>query len=135
MSRMQALRTWEGNALGTFDALRSGPPGVDVLRALQRVDFVLLPHEVDMAGPRALADRFRARSAADDLRLPPPPVIARSGAELTAAVAEVARAFEQQPMMSRDREALEITARLCSLLKGLVHIQREIQDRVAVQRV
>lgn len=106
-------------------------PSAEQLRALQHVDIVLTPEEVDLEG-RMRRGRFsEATSHSDDLRLPPPPRPRGAGTSLAQAAARPVAQFESKASQPVGVDAATLVAegRMMTLLAGIGRLQATIDQQ------
>ncbi len=112
----------------------SASPAIAELKALTSVDVALLPEHMDLDAMDRAGRLLEARSHSDDLRLPPPPRRARSGAELQGRLSGSVATFRAKHAVpvAVDAAALEAEARLMAACEGICRFQEQIA--VARQR-
>ncbi len=103
-------------------------PAIAELQALSTVEVALGPEYLDLDAVERSAQRLEARSFSDDLRLPPPPRRARTGAELQRRMYDSVATFraKAQVPVAAAGAALEAEARLMAACEGLCRFQEQI---------
>lgn len=122
---MKLATVLDGGALRPSEQL-----GLAEIAALNQVDVALPPEQLDLGALEAAGRLLEARSHTDDLRLPPPPVQARDGSALFAALTRAVDTFQakaHQPVAASEAAVLA-EGRMMSLFRGLQKLQLEIHD-------
>lgn len=106
----------------------SESPAIAELQALGSVDIAMLPEHMDLDAMDRAARLLEARSCSDDLRLPPPPRRARSGAELQRRLSGSVATFRAKHAVpvAVNGAALEAEARLMAACDGICRFQDQI---------
>lgn len=127
-AHLGAMLPRTSNAFVEGGQLSVEQPAVAELQALANVDIAHLPEHMDLDAIDRAGRLLEARSHADDLRLPAPPVRTRSGGELQRNMASsiaTYRARRDVPVAA-DAAALEAEARLMAACDGICRFQDQI---------
>lgn len=112
------------------------PLGLQELQALSAPERALRPEELDLEGAARHSGFSAHFNAADDLRLPGPPIQAQDSRSLATATARVLAGFQSQvgKPVAADSAGLVAEARMVALLNGIQRLQVDIRSRAAEQQ-